>query len=129
MGTAAAAAHHAYTLSVYVLAMTQHPVQEYVAAGCLIDMGTTGVVGVCTDLLLALAPSVEVEIYADGAHTSQRTQSLLFVLAITVGPVTVGADDEGESLPRPLQVEGEIVPFPAPLLLEGLGEYMVPKRC
>ena len=69
MRTATRATHHTYTLRVDVFAVLEHPVQENVATGCLIDMGATTMM--VAYFFLTLSPSVEVEVYADGTHTSQ----------------------------------------------------------
>ena len=95
MCTTARATHHAHTCRVDVFAVFQHIVEQDVTAGGLIDVGTAGVVSLGSHFLLALAPTVQVEIYADGTHTCQRAQALLLVLAIAVGPMAVRTDDEG----------------------------------
>ena len=92
MRTATRATHHTYTLRVDVLAVLEHPVQENVATGCLIDMGATTMM--VAYFFLTLSPSVEVEVYADGTHAGEGAQSLLLILAIAVGPVSVGTNDQ-----------------------------------
>ena len=95
MGAAARAAHHTHTGGVNILAVLEHIVQENVSAGSLIDMGAAGVVSIGSYFFLALAPAIEVEVYADCSHAGQRSQALLLVLAVAHGPMAVGADNKG----------------------------------
>ena len=94
MRAATRATHHAHTLWVDILAMGQHPVEQDIATGSLIDVGTTRVVSSLAYLLFAFTPAIEVKIDADSTHTGQRAQSLLLVLTIAIGPMAIRTDNK-----------------------------------
>ena len=71
MCTTTRAAHHAHTFCVDILTVLQHPVQEDVATGSLIDMSPTAMM--VAHLFLTLSPSIEVEVYTDGTHAGECT--------------------------------------------------------
>ena len=73
--------------------MGEHPVEQDIATGSLIDVGTAAMV--IAYFLLALAPAVEVEVYTDSPHAGQGAEALLLVLAVSVGPMAVRTYDEG----------------------------------
>ena len=69
MCTTTRATHHTHAFRIDILAIFQHPVEQNVSTGSLIDVGTTAMM--VTHLFLALAPAIQVEINADSTHTSQ----------------------------------------------------------